>query len=168
MISIRGLKIRNFPKNPEPHFFDSIWKRTPKNRLRRNLSYFGSIEIFLKSQESRKSGIFVSGDFCVGVVCHHPWRFSNQNLPPTQRHLRKNRRKRKCPIFDFLEFFKNISIEPKSLKFRRGRFSGVLFHIESQKVGVRIFREISYFQAPKIIVVSFQPTSGELEFPIGV
>ena len=47
----------------------------------------------------------------------------------------------------FSNFFENVPTSQNRSNFAWGGF-GVLFHIESKKVGVRIFREISYLQAP--------------------
>ena len=46
---IRGTEIRNFPKNLDPHFFNSILKRRSENPTGRNFTNFYSREIFLKN-----------------------------------------------------------------------------------------------------------------------
>jgi hypothetical protein len=43
---IRGTEIRNFPKNLDPHFSNSIPQRRPKNPPGRNSTNFYSLEIF--------------------------------------------------------------------------------------------------------------------------
>ena len=39
------------------------------------------------------------------------------------------------------------------MKFRPGGFFDLLFNIELKKVGVKIFREISYFSSPEHILI---------------
>ena len=41
------------------------------------------------------------------------------------------------------------------VKFRPGGFFDLLFNIELKKLGVKIFREISYFSSPYILAISY-------------
>ena len=46
-LNIMGLKIRNFPKNPYPHFLINM-KEDPEKSSRRNMSDFDPLKIFKK------------------------------------------------------------------------------------------------------------------------
>ena len=117
---------------------------------RRNLRDFDSSEMLkFKNQERRKSGISVCGDFCVkGEVVIRPGICVAIRPESCVICLITTSPCRRCPIFVFLNFFKYFRWE-RSLKFCLERFPDVPFHILNKKGGVRKFREISYFHAPK-------------------
>ena len=156
-MELLGAWNKKIPKKSFPPVFYSMWKKisNPQAKFER-FWLIGNVLKKFKKIENRAFQFMAIFAWAVNFDCKMAyvqgwWQiiFWPDLITPThfigdwnfEQRRRKNRGKRKCPVFDFLESFNNISDESKSLKFRLEGFWGPLSYW-IKKVGVGIFQDI--------------------------